>query len=322
MRTVREITFDLLRKLELTTVVGNPGSTEEPFLADFPSDFDYVLALQETSAVAIADGLSQSLRRPVLVNLHTGAGNRQRHGRDRHRLPQQDASDRHGGTADPGDAADRAAAHQHRRDPDGPPMGQMELRTDRARKTSPPPSCAPMRRRCSRRRGRSTCRFPSTTGRSASRRSTSSAPSPSGKGPIPRASRSLQSVSTAAVTRFSSTVPTSPAARPGRPESRSRRSSARRSGPRPSRSARRFRKPIRCSRARSRRPSGLCPSNSPDTTSCWSWARRCSATTPTFRAHIFRQAPRSFISPTMRRSRRRRRSETAWSATPPWRWRS
>ncbi|RBP15564.1 benzoylformate decarboxylase [Roseiarcus fermentans] len=74
MRTVREITFDLLRKLELTTIVGNPGSTEEPFLADFPSDFDYVLALQETSAVAVADGLSQSLRKPVLVNLHTGAG--------------------------------------------------------------------------------------------------------------------------------------------------------------------------------------------------------------------------------------------------------
>ena len=74
MRTVREITFDLFRKLGLTTIVGNPGSTEEPFLADFPADFDYVLALQETSAVAIADGLSQSLRKPVLVNLHTGAG--------------------------------------------------------------------------------------------------------------------------------------------------------------------------------------------------------------------------------------------------------
>lgn len=74
MRTVREITFDLLRRLELTTIVGNPGSTEEPFLANFPADFEYVLALQETSAVAIADGLAQSLRRPVLVNLHTGAG--------------------------------------------------------------------------------------------------------------------------------------------------------------------------------------------------------------------------------------------------------
>ena len=74
MRTVKEQTFDLLRKLGVTTVVGNPGSTEETFLKDFPADFDYVLALQEASVVAIADGLSQSQRKPVIVNVHTGAG--------------------------------------------------------------------------------------------------------------------------------------------------------------------------------------------------------------------------------------------------------
>lgn len=74
MRTVKEITFDLLRKLDITTIVGNPGSTEETFLKNFPSDFNYVLALQEASVVAIADGLSQSLRKPVIVNIHTGAG--------------------------------------------------------------------------------------------------------------------------------------------------------------------------------------------------------------------------------------------------------
>lgn len=74
MRTVKEITFNLLRKLGITTVVGNPGSTEETFLKNFPADFDYVLALQEASVVAIADGLSQSLRKPVVVNIHTGAG--------------------------------------------------------------------------------------------------------------------------------------------------------------------------------------------------------------------------------------------------------
>lgn len=74
MPTVKEATFELLRQLELTTIVGNPGSTEEPFLSDFPDDFDYVMALQETNVVAIADGLSQSLRKPVVVNIHTGAG--------------------------------------------------------------------------------------------------------------------------------------------------------------------------------------------------------------------------------------------------------
>jgi len=74
MRTVKDITFDLLRKLGLTTVVGNPGSTEETFLKNFPEDFHYVMALQEASVVGIADGLSQGLGKPVIVNIHTGAG--------------------------------------------------------------------------------------------------------------------------------------------------------------------------------------------------------------------------------------------------------
>ncbi|HQS15086.1 benzoylformate decarboxylase [Reyranella sp.] len=74
MRTVKDVTFDLLRKLGLTTVVGNPGSTEETFLKNFPDDFDYVMALQEASVVGIADGIAQGLRKPVIVNVHTGAG--------------------------------------------------------------------------------------------------------------------------------------------------------------------------------------------------------------------------------------------------------
>ena len=74
MRTVKDITFDLLRRLGLTTIVGNPGSTEETFLKNFPEDFTYVMALQEASVVGIADGLSQGLRKPVIVNVHTGAG--------------------------------------------------------------------------------------------------------------------------------------------------------------------------------------------------------------------------------------------------------
>ena len=65
MRSVKDVTFDLLRKLGITTVVGNPGSTEETFLKNFPSDFDYVMALQEASVVGIADGLAQGLRKPV-----------------------------------------------------------------------------------------------------------------------------------------------------------------------------------------------------------------------------------------------------------------
>ena len=72
--TVHAATYDLLRALGLTTMFGNPGSTEETFLKDFPSDFTYVLALQEASVVAMADGFAQATRRPALVNLHTAAG--------------------------------------------------------------------------------------------------------------------------------------------------------------------------------------------------------------------------------------------------------
>ena len=72
--TVHDATCNLLRKLGLTTIFGNPGSTEQPFLKNFPNDFQYVLGLQEASAVAMADGFAQATRKPVLVNLHTSAG--------------------------------------------------------------------------------------------------------------------------------------------------------------------------------------------------------------------------------------------------------
>src|SRR6202167_5027752 len=72
--TVWEATYNLLRKLGLTTIFGNPGSTEQPFLKNFPKDFQYVLGLQEASVVAMADGFSQATKKPVLVNLHGCAG--------------------------------------------------------------------------------------------------------------------------------------------------------------------------------------------------------------------------------------------------------
>jgi benzoylformate decarboxylase len=72
--TVYQATYNLLRKLGLTTIFGNPGSTEQPFLKNFPPDFEYVLGLQEASAVAMADGFAQATGRPALLNLHTSAG--------------------------------------------------------------------------------------------------------------------------------------------------------------------------------------------------------------------------------------------------------
>jgi benzoylformate decarboxylase len=73
-QTVWAATYDLLRALGLNTIFGNPGSTEQPFLKNFPSDFEYILGLQEASVVAMADGFAQATGRPVLVNLHTSAG--------------------------------------------------------------------------------------------------------------------------------------------------------------------------------------------------------------------------------------------------------
>src|SRR3954452_3438872 len=72
--TVCDVTYNLLRKLGLTTIFGNPGSTEQPFLKNLPKDFEYVLGLQEASAVAMADGFAQATGKPALLNLHTSAG--------------------------------------------------------------------------------------------------------------------------------------------------------------------------------------------------------------------------------------------------------
>jgi benzoylformate decarboxylase len=74
MRTVREATYELLRARGMTTLFGNPGSTELPMLSGFPEDFRYVLGLQEAVAVGIADGYAQATGRPALVNLHTAPG--------------------------------------------------------------------------------------------------------------------------------------------------------------------------------------------------------------------------------------------------------
>lgn len=74
MRTVREAVLELLRRHSMTTMFGNPGSTELPMLDEFPSDFRYVLGLQEATAVGMADGYAQAKGRPALVNLHTAPG--------------------------------------------------------------------------------------------------------------------------------------------------------------------------------------------------------------------------------------------------------
>ncbi len=71
---VREATFELFRRHGMTTIFGNPGSTELPMLAEFPDDFTYVLGLQEAVVVGMADGYAQASGRTTHVNLHTAPG--------------------------------------------------------------------------------------------------------------------------------------------------------------------------------------------------------------------------------------------------------
>ncbi len=72
--TVRDVVYDLLRAFGMTTIFGNPGSTELPLFRGFPSDFKYELGLQESIVVGMADGFAQATRNAAFVNLHSAAG--------------------------------------------------------------------------------------------------------------------------------------------------------------------------------------------------------------------------------------------------------
>ena len=72
--SVREAMFGLLRDFGLDTIFGNPGSTELPMFREFPADFRYVLGLQESVVVAMADGFAQARGSAAVVNLHSAIG--------------------------------------------------------------------------------------------------------------------------------------------------------------------------------------------------------------------------------------------------------
>lgn len=73
--TGAEIFAKSLRHHGCEIVFGNPGTTELAILDAIGREgMEYVLALQETSAVAMADGYAQAARGPAVVNLHTIGG--------------------------------------------------------------------------------------------------------------------------------------------------------------------------------------------------------------------------------------------------------
>jgi benzoylformate decarboxylase len=68
--------FEQFAADRMTTIFGNPGTVEQGFLdiVDQLPGFSYVLGLQETVAVGVADGYARATAGPALVQLHAGVG--------------------------------------------------------------------------------------------------------------------------------------------------------------------------------------------------------------------------------------------------------
>lgn len=72
----RDIILDVLRSEGVTHIFGNPGTTELSLMDALLrcQGFKYVLALQEATAVAMAEGYARATNRPAFLNLHATAG--------------------------------------------------------------------------------------------------------------------------------------------------------------------------------------------------------------------------------------------------------
>jgi len=64
--TVREAFIRVMRDFGIDTVFGNPGSTELPMFREFPQDMRYVLGLQESVVVGMADGYAQAAAKAAI----------------------------------------------------------------------------------------------------------------------------------------------------------------------------------------------------------------------------------------------------------------
>lgn len=75
-RTGRFAIIEQLLADDIRYLFGNPGTVEEGFLdalQDYPA-LRYIFALQESIAVAAADGYARVTQRPAVVQLHSGVG--------------------------------------------------------------------------------------------------------------------------------------------------------------------------------------------------------------------------------------------------------
>ncbi len=76
MTTGRQQFFEVARSEGVRYLFANPGTTELPLFDELARDtgIELILALQEATAVAAADGYAQATRAPSLVNLHIAPG--------------------------------------------------------------------------------------------------------------------------------------------------------------------------------------------------------------------------------------------------------
>ncbi len=76
-KTGRFAIIEQLLADDIHYMFGNPGTVEQGFLDSLESyypDFKYILALQETIAVGMADGYARATKKPTVVQLHSGVG--------------------------------------------------------------------------------------------------------------------------------------------------------------------------------------------------------------------------------------------------------
>jgi len=75
-RTGRLALVEQLLADDIHFMFGNPGTVEQGFLDEVSksADLTYILTLQETVAVGIADGYARATKKPTIVQLHSGVG--------------------------------------------------------------------------------------------------------------------------------------------------------------------------------------------------------------------------------------------------------
>ena len=66
------ILLEALKKQDVKYIFGNPGTTETAIMDALESypEFEYILTVQESVAMGMADAYARATKKPAFVNLH------------------------------------------------------------------------------------------------------------------------------------------------------------------------------------------------------------------------------------------------------------